>query len=132
MLGLNQALLRLWHWQSGALPTRLDPIHTRKCLISSVILLSNYFFIWKNVITEESQEIKVERAACWVLENARIYKFFGIRIKQTFLEGICLFFWIFCYGFNTPDCKNSVSLILTRLIFYFVEVSIKNKSMCAF
>ncbi len=35
MLGSKPGLLRLWHWQSDALTTRLCLIHTRLCLISS-------------------------------------------------------------------------------------------------
>ncbi len=33
MLVLNPALLRLWHWQSGALTTRLNLIHQNKIII---------------------------------------------------------------------------------------------------
>ncbi len=37
MLGLNQGLLRLWHWQSDTLSSRLDLIHTRLDLIHARI-----------------------------------------------------------------------------------------------
>jgi hypothetical protein len=34
MLGSNPGLLRLWHWQSHALNSQLDVIHSRRVILS--------------------------------------------------------------------------------------------------
>jgi hypothetical protein len=41
MLGLNSGQLRLRHWLSDALTTRLDLIHNRLDLIAKIIVITN-------------------------------------------------------------------------------------------
>jgi hypothetical protein len=43
--GIDPGLLRLWHWQSDALTTRLDLIHSR-LKKRSCILNKNSTFLW--------------------------------------------------------------------------------------
>ncbi len=83
--------------------------------------------------------MKVEGAACRDLAKpTSIYLLWVIRINHKLLLKAFAYHSAFFYfmDFTRQTVKNPVSPllmdILIRLIFYYVDVAIKNKSICAF
>ncbi len=81
MLGLNPGQLRLWHWQSDALTTRLD-------------LIYNYFFHLRYILDE---------TLCWRTLNNDIYKYLQGKDSKKGLFHMMVWAFFICKIRSSPE-----------------------------